>query len=314
METGSSWHSYASIYALGHGALCDLLLDPVVVEEKVDGSQFSFGVFTDRPEMQNCGYGELRCRSKGAQLHVDAPEALFVRAVGTARERVDLLHPGWTYRAEYLAKPKHNSLAYDRTPKDNLVIFDVNTGQEAYLSPGEKAKEAEHIGLECVPAVHVGPLEDIGQVREWLARQSFLGGQLIEGVVIKNYARFGPDKKVLMGKFVSEAFKEVHAAAWKESNPAGRDILAMLVLKYRTPARWQKAVQHLREEGLLQDSPRDIGLLLKAAQEDIRKECEGEIRDQLFAWAWGHVARGTVAGIAEWYKEVLLARQFEVSA
>ena len=56
----TSWHSYPSIYALGHRYLEELLLDPVLVEEKVDGSQFSFGVF-EHPEGP-----ELRCKSKGA--------------------------------------------------------------------------------------------------------------------------------------------------------------------------------------------------------------------------------------------------------
>jgi hypothetical protein len=39
----SSWHSYSSIYALGHKALAELFMEPVLIEEKVDGSQFSFG-------------------------------------------------------------------------------------------------------------------------------------------------------------------------------------------------------------------------------------------------------------------------------
>lgn len=36
-----SWHSYPSIYALGHRAIVDLLKGPVFIEEKIDGSQFS---------------------------------------------------------------------------------------------------------------------------------------------------------------------------------------------------------------------------------------------------------------------------------
>ena len=39
-----SWHSYPSTFALGHKALAELLLDPVLVEEKIDGSQFSWCV------------------------------------------------------------------------------------------------------------------------------------------------------------------------------------------------------------------------------------------------------------------------------
>ena len=36
-----------------------------------------------------------------------------------------LLAPGVTYYGEYLQKPKHNTLCYDRVPKDNIIIFDV---------------------------------------------------------------------------------------------------------------------------------------------------------------------------------------------
>jgi hypothetical protein len=41
----TSWHSYPKLYAMGHRAIADLLLDDVIVQEKVDGSQFSFGLF-----------------------------------------------------------------------------------------------------------------------------------------------------------------------------------------------------------------------------------------------------------------------------
>ena len=33
----SSWHSYPKVYALGHSAIKDLLLDSVILEEKIDG-------------------------------------------------------------------------------------------------------------------------------------------------------------------------------------------------------------------------------------------------------------------------------------
>lgn len=37
-------YSYPSIYAIGHKELDELFDDPVLVEEKVDGSQFSFSL------------------------------------------------------------------------------------------------------------------------------------------------------------------------------------------------------------------------------------------------------------------------------
>ena len=117
-----------------------------------------------------------------------------------------------------------------------------------------------------------------------------------------------------MGKFVSEAFKEVHAAEWKKENPSSGDIIDNLIAQYRSPARWAKAVQHLREGGRMEDSPRDIGVLFKEVPTDIEAECAEDIKAALFAWAWPKVRRGASAGLAEWYKDVLLKRQFEMEA
>lgn len=305
----TSWHSYPSLYALGHRYVSELLLDPVLVEEKVDGSQFSFGIFSTLD-----GALDVKVRSKGAQLNVYAPEKMFQKAVEQVMTRKDLLQPGWTYRAEYLAKPKHNALCYDRVPKDHLVIFDINRGHEDYLEPVEKLQEATRIGFECVPQMFCGTISHVDQLLGLLETTSFLGGQKVEGVVIKNYHRFGQDKKILIGKYVSEAFKETHAREWKADNPSKNDVVALLISTLKTDARWHKAVQHLREAGQLDDSPKDIGLLFKEVPNDIRKEEEAFIKEKLFDWAWPHIQRGVMAGLPEWYKEQLMKKQFEVSA
>lgn len=303
VSTMDSWHSYPSIYALGHRYVADLFNEPVLVEEKIDGSQFSFGRFEVDGEIQ------FFARSKGATLNVIAPERMFERAVESARS-LDL-RVGWTYRAEYLQKPKHNSLAYDRVPKNHLMVFDINTGNECYLPYKEKASECERIGLEVVPLIHEGMIGGASEIRDMLDRTSVLGGQKIEGVVIKNYSRFGQDKKAMMGKFVSEAFKEVHAKEWKTRNPTSKDILELIYDILRTPARWNKAVIHLRERGQIEDSPRDIGLLIKEVQADVEKECLDVVAEKLMAWAMPHVRRNVTRGLPEWYKDELLKRQFE---
>lgn len=305
-ESFRSWRSYPSLFAIGHRALNELLLDPVLVEEKIDGSQFSFGVFA-RPD----GGLEIRCRSKGAQLQIDAPEKMFTEAVDVVKALAYKLQIGWTYRAEYLKKPKHNALAYDRVPTNHLIVFDINTGHEEYLDYDFKEAECKHLGLECVPLFYRGMIESAAQFRAMLDGMSVLGGQKIEGVVVKNYRRFGPDNKALFGKFVSEAFKEVHAAEWKVSNPNKGDIVAALIETLRTPARWGKAVQHLREAGKIDDSPKDIGLLFKEVHADIEKECMELIAEKLTDWALPQIKRGVCGGLSEWYKDELVKRQFE---
>lgn len=302
-----SWHSYSSIYNLGHRAVADLLTVPVIVEEKIDGSQFSFGVDET---------GELHVRSKGAIMNADAPEKMFSGAVSTARELCGRLTPGWTYRGEHLCKPKHNALAYDRIPMGHVILFDVNPGLESYLPYAAKAAEAERLGLEVVPLLFEGIVTSQAQLAELLETVSVLGGQRIEGIVVKPaaYNLWGLDKKCLMGKFVSEAFKEVHAHEWKQANPQSGDILERLSATYRSEARWNKAILHLRERGKLEDSPRDIGALLKEIPADVEKECADEIRETLWKWAWPQIRRQVTRGFPERYKEMLLARQFETPA
>lgn len=230
-------HSYPSIFNMGHRMVADLLKGPVYVQEKVDGSQLSFGLVN----------GELVMRSKGAPLTVEAPEKMFKAAVDVCQKLKPLLKEGWTYRGEYLAKPKHNALAYDRTPTNHIILFDVNTSEETYLAYYEVEFVARELGLEVVPLIFEGVVETIADFRAYLERDSVLGGQKIEGVVVKprNYALFGQDKKCIMGKFVSEAFKEVHGGEWRKANPSSGDILQIVATKYTTPARWQKAVIHM---------------------------------------------------------------------
>lgn len=296
----SSWHSYPKLYNLGHSALKLLALDSVIVEEKVDGSQFSFGKFN----------GELRCRSKGKELGLDAPEKMFNKAVEVVKSISPLLVDGWTYRGEYLQAPKHNALAYDRIPQNHIIIFDINTGEEEYLPYAEKAAEAKRLGLEVVPLIFEGVITDYTMFDQLIRRKSLLGGKDVEGVVIKNYKQFGSDKKVLMGKHVSEAFKEVHRKEWKKDQPSQTDAVMGIIGQYRSQARWNKAIQHLKERGELTNTPKDIAALIKEVQVDVKAECASEIKQQLFDWVDQRLNREIIRGLPEWYKDQLAQAQF----
>jgi len=294
--------SYSSIYNLGHRALIDLFSTEVEVSEKVDGSQLSL--------MKKNGV--LECRSKGQQLVIEAPDKMFTKAIETAIELLPLLQEGYIYRCEYLNKPKHNCLAYDRIPNKYLIVYNIDKADQDYMSYEEMTVEASRLGLEVVPLLFRGVVENKAMLFEFLERTSILGGQKIEGFVIKNYKLFDQSKKTLMGKFVSEAFKEVHQKDWKITNPGKGDVLEQLCAMYLTEARWNKAIQHLKELGQLTDSPKDIGNLIKEVQTDIQKECEDEIKEKLYKWAKEKILRASVRGLPEWYKNVLVDKQFEV--
>jgi RNA ligase-like protein len=313
--------SYGKVYNLGHKAVEELLNGPVVVEEKVDGSQFSFGVVEedasrmsayDNAEIIEDTERVLLIRSRECAIDPDAPPKMFKEGVEEVRAVADKLTPGWIYRGEYLSKPKHNTLAYDRTPVKHVAIFDIDKGQEDYLRPTEKWAEAQRLGFEFAPLLYIDDGRGLALdfLKTLLDTTSFLGGQKIEGVVIKAYGRFGLDGKTLMGKHVSEAYKEIHKGDWRERNPVGRDVISLLVNELATPARWEKAIQHLRDLGTLQEAPQDIGPLIMEVQRDVLEEEGDYIMEKLMKWAWRDIARKITAGLPTYYKEKLLVKQF----
>jgi hypothetical protein len=296
-----SLHSYTSPYQYGHNALSDLWDGIVYVTEKIDGSQFSFGIKD----------GVLHARSRNKDL-----SEFFAHPGGTGMFGVALkmvqgiahkLQDGWTYRGEFLQKPKHNTLKYDRIPRGHIILFDIDTGLESYLLPVSLEACAAELGLECVPllALYNNTRPPLDELVGLLDTTSVLGGGPVEGVVLKNYDRYGPDKKLLAAKLVRDDFKEKHAVEWGTTNPSKANVLEKIVEAYRTEARWAKAVQHLSEDGRLEHSPRDIGLLIREVPLDVRAECEDEIKQALFNEFWGQIQRGITKGFADWYKRYL---------
>jgi hypothetical protein len=290
-------NSYPKIYALGHRAIAALNGSQVVIEEKIDGSQFSFGRYNKI----------LRVKSHTKEMVPDAPEKMFKKAVDFVAS-LDL-QDGWTYRGEVLDKPHHNNLTYSRVPNGNVILFDINVRPEDYLSYNDKDIEAIRLSLEIVPRIYEGIFNfDIPTLMAFLERESILGGTKIEGIVVKSYNLFGPDGKPLMGKYVSEKFKEENKKNWRGNNPGGKDVIGKLIEVFKTEARWEKAILHLREEGKITDDPKDIGLIIKTVMQDIKDECNEEIKEMLYSWAIDNILRGCIRGFPEWYKKKLIEK------
>jgi hypothetical protein len=291
----SSWHSYPKVYNVGHPQVADVMDGDVIIQEKVDGSQFSFGLHD----------GEIKMRSRNREFAFGEQDNLFQLAAEQVYRVKDRLVPGYTYRCEYLAKKKHNTIAYDRVPLNNFAIFDIEKSESLF------SFLAIYPDFDSVPELYRGPGSEVTpeMIKEFMDRESFLGGSKIEGIVIKNYNRFTRDGKVMMAKHVSEQFKESHGAGWSKRHPSSADMTEILVNRYKTEARWAKSVQHMREGGLLESDPRDIGKLIKEVQADIKSECEDEIKQILFDEAWKKISRGVIRGLPEWYKQQLLESQ-----
>src|SRR3990167_2296993 len=100
--------SYSSPFAVGHKALERLWDNPVWIEEKVDGSQFSF-----RRE-GSALLARSHKQDRTVSPHKTEHAGMFKAALDTALELSPILNEGWTSRGEFLQKPRQNTLEYSR--------------------------------------------------------------------------------------------------------------------------------------------------------------------------------------------------------
>lgn len=292
--------AFPKIFALGTDYISGIFDGPVEITEKIDGSQFSMGKID----------GELLMRSKGTRQHRECPDKMFAEAVDYACSIEHLLPEGKVYYCEYLQRPRHNVLAYDRIPENHLILFGVSMIGSARFQTYESIRQdARLLEIEVVPVLYQGEVNNLDAFQEMLQLPSVLGGQLVEGLVVKNYNKpfllGGQPIPIMAGKFVSERFKEVHRENWGKDF-SRKSKLDTFIESFQTEARWEKAVQRLRDEGRLENQPKDIGPLIKVVHEDIDAEETEEIKNFLHKEFRNQIVKRAAAGLPEWYKGKLL--------
>lgn len=279
--------NYGKVYHFGHRDVRGILDKPVYVEEKIDGSQFSFGVTLG---------GELWCASKNKLLDLNTEDKLFKKAIATVEDLQVHLATGAVYRGEAVCAPRHNKLAYGRAPEKGLVLFDVQYCDGLYVSRGTLEDIAEELDLEIVPCLASGALTQ-QQVLDLVDGPAYLGKCGREGIVIKSQDTHNR----LKCKIVSDGFRETkRLAKLKGSHSVGSTIE-----QYRTEARWDKAIQHLREDGALTGTPKDIPAVLREIARDLKDECEDEIKEVLWPKLWKEIVKGVSQGAPEYYLKEL---------
>lgn len=279
--------SYSKILTLGSAYTENALVGEVIVQEKVDGSQFSFGINEDR---------QLVMRSKGQQLFLDNFAPMFDKCVQYVQNLKLDVSPDTYFYCEYLQRPKHNTLKYAREPQNNLILFDVLT-EGRWLSLSELIVWSEKLKIDLIPELFSGAV-NVDKIKTFMQLDSFLGGEKIEGVVIKNYAT------QTFTKYVQESFKERNADEWKTKKSGGG--MPEFIASFKSQARWEKATIHAKEKDELTVSPKDIGMLMKMVAQDVREEETENIKNHLFQYYIDEILRVSVRGFPEWYKNKLL--------
>jgi len=291
---------YPKVLTLGSSMTENALEGTVFLQEKVDGSQFRFGVNDD---------GKLLLGTRNTQLSRENPDKMFRPVVSyllSIESRItENFKPDTYFYAEYLAREKHNVLRYDRIPKNYLVLFDCleNGG---WVERDELEEMAKVLDIDVIPEFLVGKAT-VDTIKDFLKNDSFLGREKVEGVVIKNYHQhilLGGMVFPLFTKYVREEYRERHNKEWKVQG--GKQSLMEYIQSFQNENRWEKAVQHLRDAGKLTQSPKDIGALIKEIQSDILEEEAENIKNYLFSQFKKDILRYSIKGFPEWYKDKLL--------
>lgn len=281
----------------------------ILIEEKVDGSQF-------RIEIND--QGEIRCASKNQELGVDS---MFKKGTDSAEKvfRGLKADAGQTITifAEYLPKPKQGRIPYSRTPKDLFVVFDIFINGQ-WLRRGQKEEFCFMWGVECIPKLWHGVVQPMtkreidSMVDTYLKKESYLGHQpgfdKVEGIVVKNYDKFFDVREghslhghFMCVKYVNEDFKEKkHVKTPKAGNG-----LEALIESCTSEARWYKALQHCKERGELEGKMSDLSKLVREAQKDLDEEEAETIGKELYKLFKKQILQGATKGMPKWYEKKL---------
>lgn len=298
--------SFPKIHHIGGHSLVEHVFDDVVqITEKIDGSQFTFGVID----------GVLQLRSKGATMgvskgtraaHIGNVPKLFKPVVDYVTSIESRIPQNLFFYGETLCKPRHNTLEYARVPKNHFMLFAVSQKDQCTFIEDHSVIEqyAQILDVDVVPLLFQGKCkeEDI----PGFVKGSVLGGCIAEGVVIKQFKYFEYYSKVmniLAVKYVTEQFREKHSKSTTYKQP--KDRMDELIDSYRTVARWNKAVQHLRELDKLENCPKDIPTIMTEVRYDIIEEELENIKTELWVMFHKEFMSKVTKGLPEWYKTTL---------
>lgn len=281
---------YGKVRHFGYREVQDIFTSKVEVQEKIDGSQFSFGMFD----------GVVHCRSKNNARDLSTEGGLFGPSIQAVQKLA--LPEGFLFRAEAICREKHNKLAYERVPKCNVVVYDVYRGEDR-LGPDARDALCHKIGLEPVQVHFVGEVSREG-AGEFIGRPSQLGG-IQEGVVIKSYSLKDPDGVLLKAKIVGAEFQEMTGQVKLRKRATPDAVVTALTERYRTNARWDKAIQHLTEDGKLVGAPKDIGPLCAEIHRDFDEECQEEVKQYLYDHFGKQMKKNLLFGFAQYYNRRL---------
>jgi ATP-dependent RNA circularization protein (DNA/RNA ligase family) len=278
----SQFKKYPKIYRLGSEEVTEFLdfnEDTVVVEEKVDGGNFSTWLDED---------GSLHVGSRNRDLTEEQDEKTFAkqRAYLTEKLKDKKLNPDYIYYLECMAT---HTIKYSTAP--DMIGIDIRLKRSMvegeyglFLARDLRCQLFDELGIENVPLVWRGTIGELKKQKiEYLIPKSKYYDGKAEGICLKNYCRKSRQgNHQLYAKVVADEFKENNKAVFGGVRKKDTDT-EKIVEQYCTQARVYKQINRLTQED---GKPLQMDLmryLPQAVSKDILQE---EITEIFEAYKW----------------------------
>jgi hypothetical protein len=243
---------YIEIERLGHEDNKDIFLnqeDTLVIEEKVDGGNFSMWLEDDG----------IHFGSRNRDLTLENDKKMFEGFQNWLREHLEKLkseninlNPDYLYYLECMAQ---HTIKYSNIPK--FIGFDIRIkrsanqeGEGLFFGRDTREQEFNRLKIENVPLVWRGTVKEIKDknIRELIPKSKY-GDFYAEGIVIKNYCRKHPyQNHQLYAKVVRDEFKEDNRAIFGNVKNKNSDT-SKIIQEFCTDARIRKAILFFLDEG-----------------------------------------------------------------
>lgn len=274
------------------------------IQEKIDGSQMSFGFVGDTLSFFNKG------------KIIKSGNKIFNKAMMMISEIQNKLDSTLIYHCEVVQKKKHSTVLYNRTPEYYIILYDLQEKSEGgrFFSYKKLIKEAERVGLECTQVLYDNKIEKsdespisigsklISEIENGNI-QSCLGGTP-EGIVIKHNNFYDENLKrtlPLKYKMVTSKFRE--EIGLKQKKQISDNFLENLGLNYNVVARFRKAVYRLRDsETLSENKTENLDKLIAELDCDFDKEYENIIKSYLWCEYRDGIIKSSRTDFVSWYK------------
>lgn len=251
---------YPKIFHLGtkkaEGFIAEDAMDnEIVVEEKMDGANFRFGVIDDRFRAGSRRVDFTPFMYPNDTAMPDGSPVIDTQKLGQFAKAVLLAYAaysgkakdGYIYFVEYMIP---HTLEYDWERIPMFIGFDIyDTKAERFLDYDAKVEEFKRIEITPAPLVWRGKLRDftVEEYENLIPQSAYRDGKA-EGLVIKDYTRQW-FVKIVAPEFREANLKVFGAGARKKAKKYSQSGAEWFVNAFITRRRIEKIIDRLIEEG-----------------------------------------------------------------